>query len=68
MKPKLPKLIPRRFDGDPKMWLEFWDSFEGSIHNNEGLSDRDKLDHLKGITGWTCKIGCHWVYIDISKL
>ena len=31
------------------MWLEFWDSFEGSIHNNEGLSDRDKFDHLKGL-------------------
>ena len=49
VKPKLPKLIPRRFDGDPKMWLEFWDSFEGSIHNNKGLSDRDKFDHLKGL-------------------
>ena len=31
------------------MWLEFWDSFKGSIHNNEGLSDRDKFDHLKGL-------------------
>ena len=29
--------------------MEFWDSFEGSIHNNKGLSDRDKFDHLKGL-------------------
>ena len=27
VKPKLPKIQPRKFDRDPKNWLEFWDSF-----------------------------------------
>ena len=38
------------------MWLEFWDSFEGPVHNNEGLSDRDKFDHLKGLLDGPAKL------------
>ena len=56
MKPKLRKLIPTRFNGDPKMWLEFWDSIEGSIYNKNGLSDRDKFDHLKGLLDGAAKL------------
>ena len=39
------------------MWLEFWDSFERSIHNNKGLSDREiKFDHLKGLLDGPAKL------------
>ena len=36
--------------------MEIWDSFEGSIHNNEGLSDRDKFDHFKGLLDRPAKL------------
>ena len=39
---KLKKVVkPRKFNGDPKNWLEFLDSFKGTIHENEDLSERD---------------------------
>ena len=47
LRPKLRKLTLRKFDGDPKGWLEFWDSFEGTIDSNPELSDRDKFEYLK---------------------
>ena len=49
VKPRLPKIQPRKFNGDPKNWLEFWDSFKGTIHENEDLSERDKFDYLKSL-------------------
>eukprot|EP00112_Aurelia_sp_Birch-Aquarium-sp1_P004822 Seg1546.12 transcript_id=Seg1546.12/GoldUCD/mRNA.D3Y31 product="hypothetical protein" protein_id=Seg1546.12/GoldUCD/D3Y31 len=30
-----------------KGWLEFWDSFEGTIDSNPELSDRDKFEYLR---------------------
>ena len=36
--------------------MEFFDSFEGSIHNNEGLSDRDNFDHFKGLLDRPAKL------------
>ncbi len=46
---KLPKLNMIRFEGDPKDWMSFWDSFEGSVHTRRDLSDRDKFDYLRGL-------------------
>ena len=47
LRPKLRKLTLRKFDGDPKGWLEFWDSFGGTIDSNPELIDRDKFEYLK---------------------
>ena len=55
VKPRLPKIQPRKFNGDPKNWLEFWDSFKGTIHENEDLSERDKFDYLKSLLEGTAR-------------
>ena len=31
---RLPKLVIKKFGGQPWQWLEFWDSFVTSLHNN----------------------------------
>ena len=41
---KLPKLVPKRFNGDLTKWSTFWDLFESSIHHH--LSDIDKFNYL----------------------
>ena len=46
---KLPKLNLRRFNGDPRNWFPFWDSFERAIHKRKDLTERDKFDYLKGL-------------------
>jgi hypothetical protein len=43
----LPKLILKRFSGDPSQWNPFWDTFEASIHNNLSLAPIDKFNYLK---------------------
>lgn len=35
----------------PKIWMEFWDSFEGTIDSHPGLSKSDKFEYLKGCLG-----------------
>ena len=45
----LPKLNLRRFHCDPRNWFPFWDSFEGAIHKQKDLTERDKFDYLKGL-------------------
>jgi hypothetical protein len=44
---KLPKLTLTKFDGNVLLWQEFWDSFESSVHNNQSLSNVDKMNYLK---------------------
>ena len=46
---KLPKLTVNKFDGDPKKWPEFWDSYKNSIYKNESLPEMDKFSYLKGL-------------------
>ncbi|XP_046864646.1 uncharacterized protein LOC124459170 [Xenia sp. Carnegie-2017] len=46
---KLPKLEVKKFSGKIQDWREFWDSFESSIHNNDGLSEVDKFTYLRGL-------------------
>ena len=55
VKLRLPKIQPRNFNGDPKNWLEFCDSFKGTIHENEDLSERDKFDYLKSLLEGTAR-------------
>ena len=45
-KVKLPKLTPRKFNGELTKLLMFWDSFESSIHNNQELSGIDRFNYL----------------------
>ena len=44
---KLPKLSIRRFNGDVKQWLPFWNQFRSAIHNNPTLNDVDKFNYLQ---------------------
>lgn len=36
------------YNGDKIKWLEFWDSFECTVHNNKKLSNIEKFTYLKG--------------------
>ena len=45
---KLPKLVLKKFSGDPKMWQEWWDSFKVAVHEN-GISDVEKFNHLRSL-------------------
>ena len=44
---KLPKLRLKKFDGNTLKWQEFWDTFDSTIHQNEGLKRVDKLNYLR---------------------
>ena len=46
-KTKLPKLIIRKFNGEPSNWSEFWDIHESSVHKNPTLTDLDRFNYLK---------------------
>ncbi|XP_052771144.1 uncharacterized protein LOC128210829 [Mya arenaria] len=49
---KLPKIDLISFNGNRLQWIEFWDSFESAVHENERLSPVDKFNYLKGkLTG-----------------
>jgi len=43
---KLPKLVPKKFNGDLAKWSTFWDLFESSIHFHPDLSEIEKLNYL----------------------
>ena len=43
---KLPKLAPKKFNGDLTRWSTFWDSFESSIHHHPDLTDIDRFNYL----------------------
>ena len=48
-KVKLPKLILKRFSGDPTNWMTFWDSFESAVHTNPDLTSMDKFNYLHSL-------------------
>ena len=52
---KLPELSLRSFDGDITKWTTFWESYESSIHRNDGLSDIDKFNYLKSLLEKTAR-------------
>ncbi|XP_014678805.1 PREDICTED: uncharacterized protein LOC106818628 [Priapulus caudatus] len=49
VRPKLPKLEVRKFNGKVHEWQGFWDCYESAIHGNECLSDVDKFTYLRGL-------------------
>lgn len=44
---RLPKLDLISFNGEKSRWIEFWDSFESSVHKNKHLSNVEKFNYLK---------------------
>ena len=73
---KLPKLDPKKFDGNILKWTEFWDTFEATIHNNKGLHAVDKFNYLKSqlygnasevISGLELTKDNYYVAIDLLK-
>ena len=44
---KLPKLELEKFHGDIFKWLEFWDSYEATIHKSNSLSSVEKFNYLR---------------------
>ncbi|GBM30672.1 hypothetical protein AVEN_204466-1 [Araneus ventricosus] len=44
---KLPQITICTFNGDCSEWLNFYNSFEVAIHNNESLSKIEKFTYLK---------------------
>ena len=45
----LPEIYIQPFDGDPHNFLEFWDSFRYSIHENESISNVQKMSYLRSL-------------------
>ena len=43
------KFSTEPFDGDPQHFLEFWDSFRYSVHENDSISNVQKMTYLKGL-------------------
>jgi len=48
-KVKLPKLVPKSFNGDLTKWEAFWSTFESAIHLNTSLSPVDKFTYLNSL-------------------
>ena len=46
---RLPKLDIKHFSGQPEHWSEFWDSFNCAIHENDTISDVQKMTYLKNL-------------------
>ena len=44
---RLPKLTLPSFSGNLLEWQPFWDSFESSVHLNQGLSEIQKFNYLQ---------------------
>ena len=46
---KLPKIEPKKFNGDLTKWETFWSFFESSIHLNPALTAVDKFHYLSSL-------------------
>ena len=46
-KVRLLKLEIKKFDEDVINWNSFWDQFSSAIHENDSLSEIDKITYLK---------------------
>ena len=46
---RLPKLIPKNFSGDPKVWSEWWDCYNAAVHENTQISKIEKFTHLRSL-------------------
>ena len=45
-KSKLPKLMLNKFNGNPRRWQEWWDSFCVTVHDNSAISSVEKFTYL----------------------
>jgi len=50
---RLPKLNLRNFDGKPENWSEFWDTFNNAVHENDSISNTQKMTYLKTLVSGT---------------
>ena len=48
-KSKLPKLTLNTFNGDPKRWQQWWDSFCVAVHENSAISTVEKFTYLRSL-------------------
>ena len=46
---KLPKLVLKKFNGQPTAWQEFYDAFDSSVYKNSSLSDVDRFNYLRNL-------------------
>ena len=46
---KVPKLVPKTFNGDLTKWEALWSTFESSIHLHPTLSTVDKFTYLTSL-------------------
>ena len=50
---KLPKMVLKKFNGQPTAWQEFYDAFDPSVHKNPSLSDVDHFNYVCNLVGGT---------------
>ena len=71
---KLPKIVLKKFDGNPTNFQSFWDSYNTAIHENEDISDVNKMAYLFGllegpaysaVKGFTMTSGNYKEVIDV---
>ena len=44
---KLPKIVLRKFSGDPLDWKSFKEIFEAAVHSSDSISNIEKFTNLK---------------------
>ena len=44
---KLPKINLKTFSGEPLDWISFKETFEAAVHNNESITNIEKVTYLK---------------------
>ena len=71
---KLPKIVLKKFDGNPTNFRGFWDSYNTTIHEIEDISDVNKMAYLFGllegpaysaVKGFTMTSGNYKEVIDV---
>ena len=71
---KLAKIVLKTFDGNPTNFQGFWDSYNTTIHENEDISDVNKMAYLFGllegparaaVKGFTMTSGNYKEVIDV---
>ena len=46
---KLPKLVIKKFTGNPLEWQAFWDTFESLVHKQKALANVEKFCYLRNM-------------------
>ena len=73
---KLPKLQLKRFSGDMREWLPFWEQFDVAVHQNLQLSEAEKFYYLEGslvgaakrvVDGFTATSSCYEAAVSLLK-